>query len=965
MIWFVDVDAAGSDNGLSWTNAFTDLQDAISDANYGHEIWVAQGTYKPTDGNDRTISFSLTSGLAVYGGFAGTETSRYSRDWDTYPVTLSGDINIPGDINDNSYHVVVGAASAVLDGLTVTKGCADGSDNNHFGGGIYNSSDGLTIANCTITENHTLIAGGGLFNGGDLTVTDSIFSENTSDYTGGGLSNGSPIGAGDLLLTNCVFTGNSGIHGGGLYSFVDLILTNCVIAQNSGTYGGGMYVSQSEPVLANCTFYDNSASTYGGAMYNNTGALPILINCIFWDDDVNGVSDEIYNYSTADSYISYSCIEGSGGSGSWDPNFGTDGGGNIDSDPCFADSSDPDGSDNIFMTYDDGLRITTDGSCVDAADGDNALSADILDRIYVDIDDVNNTGTGDPNYVDMGAYEYGCDTDGDGIDDDWEVSYGFDPTNASDAGNDSDSDDLTNLGEYNNNTNPLDSDCDDDSITDGWEVQYGLDPLNASDGETDLDSDTYSNVVEFLHNSDPNNDANFPLKPTSIIEDFDDDGDGVYDREDHLIELTYDANGNVTEQRNYFDSVNFVLNEFDYHPEYNFKTGETTWQGLCYEDGGSVTKTGQKVEKLYKYGNVDGTVGDEPFEDDDKYLVEEHKLIEEGAPDTWAKTYFTYNAGGQVISKTNPVGNIDFYERNADGFVIKEWNGATLDAGDEPTGDPQKRYNYDEFGKCLLKANYLNKVERNFYNVYGNITYTNLYEGTNVMSSDSFDNDNLVDYPNEPAPADNGYVSRIGFGEYDRYGKAQKTTLPFGGSVWKWTFMGQETGGMVYLEDGKYSYPMHSRVQNDGQPIFIEYGTVYTWPGLVYPDKQNGTCISRREFLYDSMDRVIHERFGSRQKPILALEYDLHKEYGYDGAGNKIYEKIYSIDPESYDELIGYFDYASKLYPRPWNVLVNANDTWYERTLEKQTTFEYDIFNRMTRQTVDPADFDPDTEDNM
>jgi len=51
------------------------------------------------------------------------------------------------------------------------------------------------------------------------------------------------------------------------------------------------------------------------------------------------------------------------------------------------------------------LRLGPNSPCADSADGDAALSADILYLGRVDIKDVNNTGTGDPNYVDMGAYE--------------------------------------------------------------------------------------------------------------------------------------------------------------------------------------------------------------------------------------------------------------------------------------------------------------------------------------------------------------------------------------------------------------------------------------------------------------------------------------------------------------------------------------------------------------------------------
>jgi hypothetical protein len=46
---YVDVDATGSNNGASWTNAYTSLQSAISNASSGDEVWVAEGNPLPVD----------------------------------------------------------------------------------------------------------------------------------------------------------------------------------------------------------------------------------------------------------------------------------------------------------------------------------------------------------------------------------------------------------------------------------------------------------------------------------------------------------------------------------------------------------------------------------------------------------------------------------------------------------------------------------------------------------------------------------------------------------------------------------------------------------------------------------------------------------------------------------------------------------------------------------------------------
>nr|WP_321403847.1 S8 family serine peptidase [uncultured Desulfobacter sp.] len=100
------------------------------------------------------------------------------------------------------------------------------------------------------------------------------------------------------------------------------------------------------------------------------------------------------------------------------------------------------------------------------------------------------------------------DIDGDGLPSEWEISYMG--TIENDADTDIDEDGLTQLEEYNNQTDPTAADTDEDGMPDGWEVDNGLDPLT-DDSAQDLDDDTYTNVQEYLAGTDPADSSDHPV----------------------------------------------------------------------------------------------------------------------------------------------------------------------------------------------------------------------------------------------------------------------------------------------------------------------------------------------------------------------------------------------------------------------------------------------------------------------
>ena len=179
-IIYVDADATtGGDNGSDWPNAFTDLQEALADAEAGQQIWVAEGTYKPSAEHggtgDRYRSFQMMNGVAIYGGFDPSvgDDAWEERDWANNETILSGDVGIEGDPDDNAYHVFFHPAgtnlngTAILDGFTITGGNAN-SDialaHERNGGGMHNDGSSPTLANVAFSRNSAWLYGGGVYN---------------------------------------------------------------------------------------------------------------------------------------------------------------------------------------------------------------------------------------------------------------------------------------------------------------------------------------------------------------------------------------------------------------------------------------------------------------------------------------------------------------------------------------------------------------------------------------------------------------------------------------------------------------------------------------------------------------------------------------------------------------------------------------------------------------------------------
>lgn len=283
--------------GGSWENT-CDLQYALTTlAVAGDQLWVAQGTYLPTTGTDKSATFLLRPGIALYGGFAGNETSLDQRVTWQNRTYLSGDIGEPFYGDSFSYHVVTALGTdggTLLDGLTITRGKATGEGTAGRGGGVYCEGCSLELHDVNLEGNVAQYIeagqgeGGGIYlSNGSLVLEDVMFYANFAYDNGGGML----AYQSDVQLTNVMFHSNSSNgFGGGLYSVESrLAQTGGSYISNASHYGGAMAFRLGEPAVSRVTFLANHAYELGGGLYSITSS-PVVDSALFLDNlaELNG-----------------------------------------------------------------------------------------------------------------------------------------------------------------------------------------------------------------------------------------------------------------------------------------------------------------------------------------------------------------------------------------------------------------------------------------------------------------------------------------------------------------------------------------------------------------------------------------------------------------------------------------------------------------------------------------------------
>ncbi len=333
-VLYVKPGGNNSNPGTSWALAKSSVQAAIDVASPGDQVWVAAGTYNEHIVNREVGGVAIN--VALYGGFAGTETLLSERDIGSNLTVLHGTNN--GIVVSIKY---AAGRSTRIDGFYITGGNKSSTPGDP-GGGIHITASAPTIANNTIKGNLSYGVGAGvsiwyyrpLPGGGaeypliiNNKIVDNLAYEAAGDGGGIGI-----VGSSPEIRNNTIARNQASQNGGGICMWEDsapVIANNFITANASNildggsnmNYGGGAIFASSfyedgtpctscisEPKIFNNVIAANGALKGGGIAVtdSNTGVAVITNNTIVansgaginWANAAPNISNNLVVYNS-------------------------------------------------------------------------------------------------------------------------------------------------------------------------------------------------------------------------------------------------------------------------------------------------------------------------------------------------------------------------------------------------------------------------------------------------------------------------------------------------------------------------------------------------------------------------------------------------------------------------------------------------------------------------------------------
>jgi len=291
-VFYVTEDGDDNNNGYAWGAPFASVQKGIDAANAqagSFEVWVAEGTYSPTEylediivqetgishTDDEFKAFIMYSGTNVYGGFAGDETTK--------------DVGVPGGRQLSGTNPWEFANQTILDGSATNSYHVVWYGSNGFSpydldfGGL---SIPIMIANpldeITVMDGFTITGG---FAGMDMRIeNDPLSIANYMHLSGGGVAIN-----GNGELHNCIVENNTAKYGGGGIAMFDGAVVNQCLITNNNAIGAN--------------FYEDGTLGFGSIDYWRTDGAGIA--AIGSEDNSNLISNSVISNNVGESNDNY------------------------------------------------------------------------------------------------------------------------------------------------------------------------------------------------------------------------------------------------------------------------------------------------------------------------------------------------------------------------------------------------------------------------------------------------------------------------------------------------------------------------------------------------------------------------------------------------------------------------------------------------------------------------------------
>ena len=241
-------------------------------------------------------TFSKANGKLAAAGdeivlFAGTYTTGVSLTHDS--TTVRGITGNPKDVILDGEGVRCPLTSYATNVTFASFTVRRGYNANDGGGASFKASNGgtnrrkdLTISNCVFEACSTETHGGAVLTYGGTDFIDCTFATNSAAAYGGAVEFiDNHVSLPQTRFIRCTFVGNTAGGGGG------------------AIYNSSTYANSRRPEYRDCTFKDNTSSSVGGAIYNILGSVD---GCTFSGNrSLNKAGGAIADYCNEGSYTNW------------------------------------------------------------------------------------------------------------------------------------------------------------------------------------------------------------------------------------------------------------------------------------------------------------------------------------------------------------------------------------------------------------------------------------------------------------------------------------------------------------------------------------------------------------------------------------------------------------------------------------------------------------------------------------